>query len=42
MSESARVTEPDEFYDTADTELVIEIIRAMESQQLLSEGQRKN
>lgn len=36
------VTEPDEFYDTADTELVIEIIKAMESQQRLSEGQRKN
>jgi hypothetical protein len=36
------VTEPDEFYDTADTELVLEIIKAMESQQRLNEGQRKN
>ena len=36
------VSSPDEFYDTADTDLVIEIIRAMESQQRLSEGQRKN
>lgn len=36
------VTNPDEFYETADTELVIEIIKAMESQQRLSEGQRKN
>ena len=36
------VTEPGGFYDTADTDLVIEIIRAMESQQRLGEGQRKN
>ena len=36
------VTDPGEFYDTADTELVHELIRAMESQQKLSEGQRKN
>lgn len=36
------VTEPGEFYETADTELVIEIIRAMESASKLTEGQRKN
>ena len=36
------VTDPAEFYDTADTELVIEIIRAMENQNKLTEGQRKN
>ena len=36
------VTDASEFYETADTELVIEIIRAMESQSKLSEGQRKN
>ena len=36
------VTGPDEFYETADTDLVIEIIKAMESQQKLTEGQRKN
>ncbi len=36
------VTEPGEFYDTADTDLVIEVIQAMESQSKLSEGQRKN
>lgn len=31
-----------EFYDTADTDLVLEIIRAMESSAKLTEGQRKN
>ncbi len=36
------VTDPLDFYETADTELIIEVIRAMESQQKLSEGQRKN
>ncbi|GEM_PF-2397724 len=36
------VTDPAEFYETADTELILEIIRAMESQHKLSEGQRKN
>lgn len=36
------VTAPGEFYDTADTALVIEIIQAMESAQKLTEGQRKN
>ena len=35
------VTDASEFYDTADTELITEIIRAMESQSKLSEGQRK-
>lgn len=36
------VTGAEEFYDTADTELIIEVIRAMESHSKLSEGQRKN
>jgi hypothetical protein len=36
------VTDPGEFYDTADTELVTEIIKAMESHAKLTEGQRKN
>ena len=36
------VTTAEEFYATADTELVVEVIRAMESQSKLSEGQRKN
>ncbi len=36
------VTDPEEFYDSADTELVTEIIRAMENIHKLSEGQRKN
>ena len=36
------VTDANELYDTADTDLIIELIRAMESQQRLSEGQRKN
>lgn len=36
------VSSPAEFYDTADTDLVIEIIRAMESHARLTEGQRKN
>ncbi len=36
------VTEPGEFYDTADTDLILEVIRAMESTQRLSEGQVKN
>lgn len=36
------VTEPEEFYQFADTELITEIIRAMESQGKLTEGQTKN
>lgn len=36
------VTDAGEFYETADTDLVIEIIQAMESISRLSEGQRKN
>ena len=36
------VKDPGEVYDTADMEFVHEIIRAMESQQKLSEGQKKN
>lgn len=38
----AKVTEPGEFFDTADTDLVLEVIRAMESASRLTEGQRKN
>lgn len=37
-----KVTEPGEFLDTADTDLVLEVIRAMESTSRLTEGQRKN
>ncbi len=36
------VTSAAEFYETADTELVLEVIRAMESTAKLTEGQRKN
>lgn len=36
------VAEPAEFYETADTDLVVEIIKAMESHSRLTEGQRKN
>ncbi|MDP2690700.1 MAG: hypothetical protein Q8P48_11390 [Deltaproteobacteria bacterium] len=36
------VADPSEFYETADTDLVVEIIHAMESISKLSEGQRKN
>jgi len=36
------ITDPEEFYETADTDLIIEVIRAMESQSKLMEGQRKN
>ena len=36
------VTDPGEFYDSADTEFIIEIIRAMESHHRLTEGQVKN
>lgn len=39
---SREVTDPGEFYDTADTDLVIEILKAMESASKLTEGQRKN
>ncbi|MEE8575513.1 MAG: hypothetical protein V3T30_08885 [Thermodesulfobacteriota bacterium] len=38
----AQVTGAGEFYDTADTELITEVITAMESHSKLSEGQRKN
>jgi hypothetical protein len=40
--ESREVTDPEGFYETADTELVLEVISAMESHAKLSEGQRKN
>lgn len=36
------VTSVEEFYSTADTDFILEVIRAMESQQKLSEGQIKN
>ncbi len=36
------VTDPGEFYETADTELVLEIVKAMESQSKLDDGQKKN
>jgi hypothetical protein len=36
------ITDPGEFYDTADAELVTEILLAMQSAQTLTEGQRKN
>lgn len=36
------VTDAAEFYETADTDLILEIIRAMESSARLTEGQRKN
>lgn len=39
---SREVTDPGEFYDTADTDLVIEVIKAMESHEKLTGGQRKN
>jgi hypothetical protein len=37
-----KVTSPGEFFDTADTDLVLEVIRAMESTSRLTDGQRKN
>ena len=40
--EGREVPGPEEFYETADTDLVIEIIKAMESHSRLTEGQRKN
>lgn len=36
------VTDPGKFYDTADTDLIVDIVQAMQSAQRLSEGQRKN
>lgn len=36
------VTDPAEFYESADTDLILEIIKAMESSARLTEGQRKN
>ncbi len=40
--EAREVTGAEVFYETADTELVLEIIKAMESHSRLTEGQRKN
>lgn len=37
-----KITDPGEFYDTADTDLVLEVIKAMESMARLNESQRKN
>lgn len=39
---ATKVTSAGEFFDTADTDLVLEVIRAMESTSRLTEGQRKN
>jgi hypothetical protein len=39
---STKVTSAGEFFDTADTDLVLEVIGAMESASRLTEGQRKN
>ena len=36
------LTDPDEFYETADKDLIIEILRAMENTSKLSKGQAKN
>lgn len=36
------ITDPKEFYDTADTQIIKELIKAMESAQKLDEGQAKN
>lgn len=40
--EGREVKSPEELYETADTDLVVELIRAMESHSKLNEGQRKN
>ncbi len=40
--EAREVTGAEGFYETADTDLVLEIIKAMESHSRLTEGQRKN
>ena len=40
--DGAEVRDPERFYETADTDLVLEIIKAMESHSRLGEGQRKN
>lgn len=37
-----KVSTPGEFFETADTDLVLEVIGAMESMSRLTEGQRKN
>jgi len=36
------ITDTEEFFDSADTDIIVEIIRAMESSQKLDEGQLKN
>ena len=36
------ITDPSDLYDTADSDLIVEIIQAMESSYRLSEGQLKN
>ncbi len=40
--EGRETADAGEFYETADSDLIIEIIQAMESTSRLSEGQRKN
>lgn len=42
LVDDREVKDAETFYETADTELIIEIIKAMESMSKLSEGQRKN
>lgn len=39
---SKDITDPGEFFDVADTEIIIELIQAMENSQKLDEGQLKN
>ncbi len=40
--EAREVTGAEEFFETADMKLVKEIVKAMESHSMLTEGQRKN
>lgn len=40
--DGVEVRDPERFYETADTDLILETIKAMESGSKLSEGQRKN
>jgi hypothetical protein len=39
---STDITDPGEFFESADTEIIIELIQAMENSQKLDEGQLKN
>lgn len=40
--EAREVSDPGAFYETADADLITEVLKAMESQQKLTEGQLKN